>query len=164
MIPIWLLSLPLNLIKEASDERHIPWDLLASICSVESNGNPHAMRYEPIYKWTYNINQYANSLGITVQTEEQMQKHSLGLCQIMGGLARSELGFKGHLVELLDPKVNLSLGALHLSRLLKKYSEVEAIAAYNAGSPRLSAGGHFVNQPYVNKVSSRLNDLRGLIP
>lgn len=164
MIPIWLLSLPVNLIKIAADDNQINWEVLASICSVESGGNPHVMRYEPNYRWTYNVNQFAHSLGITVQTEEQLQKHSMGLCQIMGGLARSELGFKDHLSKLLDPKVNLDLGAKHLSKLLKKYDEIDAIAAYNAGSPRKSAGGHYENQPYVNKVVSRLNDLRGLIP
>lgn len=165
MIPLWLLTIPVDLVKVAADKNGISWEVLASICSVESNGDSKTMRYEPNYKWTYNVNQFANSLGITPATEEMLQKHSMGLCQIMGGLARSELGLKGHLTELLDKRVNLDLAAKHLSKLMKKYSEEEAIAAYNAGSPRRTqSGGHFVNQGYVNKVYSRLNDLRKIVP
>lgn len=130
---------------------------------VESGGNPYVMRFEPKYIYTLTPAQYAQSLGITRETEEMLQKHSWGLVQCMGSVCR-ELGHKGHLTELLDKELNLDFGARKIKSLLQKYDERSAIAAYNAGSPRKTPGGNFVNQVYVDKVYGYLNTLRGIIP
>lgn len=165
MIPAWFLVLPVDLITDAANKNGVDWALLASIVATESGGNHLTARFEPNYKWTYNINQYANSLNITALTEESLQKHSWGLCQIMGGLARSDLGFSGHLTDLLDKKKNLDLGAKYLAKLsLKYHEERDVVAAYNAGSARLDKSGvNYINQQYVDKVYARLNNLRQIV-
>jgi soluble lytic murein transglycosylase len=63
-----------------------------------------------------------------------------GAVQLMPGTARGHavaLGL-GRTPDLYDPSVNLRLGALELSRLIKNFGEIEpALAAYNAGESRI---------------------------
>jgi len=61
--------------------------------------------------------------------------------------------------DLLDPSTNLTLGITHLQSLLTRYGSPGAIAAYNAGTPRLNSSGQYVNsrgdtmvQGYVDSV------------
>lgn len=94
---------------------------------------------------------------------------ALGLAQLMPSTAKEE----GWTTEqsLLNPEVNLALGARHLKRLLGAYPEKEfAIAAYNSGAapvnrwrtraPKLSAAewveriGYPETKAYVKKVLS----------
>jgi len=144
---------------EGLDER-----LLLAICTIESSLNPYAVRYEPAYKYTVSPRDWASKMRLSVETEECLQKFSYGLAQIMGGVMR-EYGFSGNLQTcLLNPKVSLTYSAKHLKNYLRRHgSEVEAIAAYNAGSPRKTSGGMFVNQSYVDKVDRELRKLRALV-
>ena len=78
----------------------------------------------------------------------------------MGATAR-ELGCDAPFLSVLcSPVVGIEYGCRYLARQLERYgSEVEAVAAYNAGSARRS-GDEFVNQSYVDKVMQARERLR----
>jgi hypothetical protein len=121
-------------------------ELIRAFCLVESNNNTWAYRYEPQYKYLVGD---PNSIS---PTERIGQMISWGLTQVMGGVAR-EHGFTGQFTELCDPEVGLLYGMKHLQRYYSKYKDWDdAIASYNAGSPRRNESGHYVNQFYVDKV------------
>ena len=154
----------LTVIKEVAQAEGLDEKLLQAICTVESSLDPYAVRYEPAYKYTVSPREWASQMRLSVETEEVLQKTSYGLAQIMGGVMR-EYGFSGKLQTcLLNPKIPLTYSAKHLKNYLRRYgSEVEAIASYNAGSPRKTPGGMFVNQTYVDKVDRELRKLRTLV-
>ena len=133
----------------------IPPALVLGIIETESNGNPHAARYEQNYRWT--LPQAPRPGNCTQNTETVMQKTSWGLMQIMGAVAR-EHGFTGWLSALTGPEQNVIVGLIHLVKLHKrffeKYGMDGVVAAYNAGSPRFEEGGKFVNQKYVDLVKA----------
>lgn len=131
--------------------RNIPYSLVMSIISVESAFDTYAVRYEPKWSWFSRPGYWSFKDAITDETERVLQKMSFGLMQIMGAVAR-ELGHDGSLLELVNPQVNIALGTLKLSQLLEKYSLHSAIAAYNAGSPRLLPSGEYTNQKYIDAV------------
>ncbi len=161
-VPPFLLSLPLKLIANKAKEHRLDWELIACMVSVESMGNRFATKYEPTYRWINRPSMYANTLGISRITEETHQKTSWGLGQLMGGLCR-DLGFNRHLPELTDPALNLEYMCRFVRTLSTKYGDEErVIAAYNAGSPRKLPGGLFVNQGHVDKVCSKLHELRDI--
>jgi soluble lytic murein transglycosylase-like protein len=55
--------------------------------------------------------------------------------------------------DLYEPILNIWLGARYLKTLYDKYANWnKAVAAYNAGSPRYTQAGMFLNQGYVNAV------------
>lgn len=136
--------------------------LAKAIVTVESHWRPEVSRFEPHWKYLYFPREFASKLGITVETETVMQSMSIGLMQVMGSVAR-ELGFKDNLSKLFDPKTNMTYGVRKLRTLLTKYSnEDDVIVSYNAGSPRKTAGGMYVNQQYHDKVSAELRKLRAL--
>lgn len=159
MMPAWAMTLPWPEITAAAEKNKIPPVLVAAIVMVESSGQPHAMRFEPHFRWLKDPKYYAGRLGITVETETALQKMSFGLMQIMGGTARG-LGFDGYLTELTNPRENLKWGCQYLAQHFARYPWHEAIAAYNAGSPRYE-DGRLVNVAYVDKVLKRVNDLKG---
>ena len=132
-------------------------DLIHAIILTESAGDPLAMRYEPGFRWTVQ-DPDGRPRTCTVKTEERLQMFSFGLMQIMGATAR-DLGFKGWLSELLDPKVNIKYGTLLLISLSKRYQGDDIIASYNAGSPRFTTSGDYVNQEYVDKVKEKIANL-----
>lgn len=135
--------------------------LLESIVEVESSFDELACRYElACDKYVINVEEHAKNCRISKTTEHQLQKFSFGLGQIMGFKLR-EMGHTGSLLECLNPDVNLLYSARFIARLLQKYGkEDQAIASYNAGSPRYLADGQFVNSAYVNKVSVILKKKR----
>ena len=152
-----------QVIKDVAAKEGLDHELLLAICMVESSLDPYAVRYEPAYKWVLSPREWASQMRLSVATEETLQKTSYGLAQIMGAVMR-EYGFSGKLQTcLLNPSVPLSYSAKHLKNYLRCYgTEVEAISAYNAGSPRKTAGGMFLNQTYVDKVSAELRKLRAI--
>jgi soluble lytic murein transglycosylase-like protein len=155
----WIARLPLNVIYETSIDAGVPWTLVAAIVQTESGGDPMAIRFEPDYKYVFKVSEFAKNNAITQTTELMIQKSSLGLCQVMGGLAR-ELGHQGSLLELLIPEVNLKLATKHIKNLIVKYPiRDDMIAAYNAGSPIKGLDGKYRNQGYVDKVVGYLNAL-----
>lgn len=153
-----------EIIEKVAKEQGIDPKLLLAICTVESSLNPFAIRYEPAWSYYYFVNEHASRLGITQTTERVLQACSYGLAQIMGSVARS-YGYSENLTKMFSgPEIPLRYSAMHLKNFITKYgSEVDAISAYNQGSPRKTPGGLYQNQRYVDKVSQELTKLRALI-
>lgn len=92
----------------------------------------------------------------------QSAEGSLGLMQVQLPTAR----YMKCNTDLMDPIVNIKCGCKFLNHLLSKYKLNDAIASYNAGSPRLCRTGHlrpsgkacsigkYINDDYVTKVLS----------
>lgn len=80
--------------------------------------------------------------------------------QVMGAVAR-ELGHEGAMHKLCEPEKGLTYGTKLLKKLVNKYENIEdAVAAYNAGSPRRTEDGEYVNQYYVDAIMSNLEQLQ----
>ena len=142
------------LIQSAARTHSLPAALVRAIIAIESDGNPWAVRYEPAFYARYLHNKGIKGFApCSDATEARLRAHSFGLMQIMGATAR-ETGFREtFLTALCDPEVGLEWGSRYLSGLLKKYGNLEAaVAAYNAGSPRKTNNGKWVNQGYVDKI------------
>ena len=147
--------------------------LVTALVMVESGGNTNAWNPEPQYRYFWNVRKNAPFRFLTViesrseippqdfpclagdpDQEWWGQQASWGLMQVMGALAR-ELGYSDPYLPGLcsDPARNLSLGCLHLGRLLKwaNGNVDKALAAYNGGK-----GGNMTppyrNQFYADKV------------
>ncbi len=135
-----------------------PW--LVAIFRVESSFDPNAVRYEADYKYVWNVAENAKALGITKRTEEQFQKTSWGLGQIMGGTARW-LGYKGPLTGLLDVETNVHFAGLYWEHLLTKYNgnRNQALAAYNAGNVKGCTDTACSNIDYVRKVMAEAQNM-----
>lgn len=89
---------------------------------------------------------------------------SWGLMQLLLSTARGVLS-KPDLTttQLIQPRVNIEAGVKFLSQLWSRFGNMrDAIAAYNAGSPRLNAQGKYVNQDYVDKVTKNYNIYKAL--
>jgi len=136
----------LPIIKTIASQHEIPWGLVAAICTKESSMDPWAVRYEPSYKYFVGVQE------VLTATERMQQMTSWGLMQVMGGVAR-ENGYLGWLTKLSTPAVGINYGVLHLRKYFVRYQNwPDAIAAYNAGSPRRLSDGQYMNQSYVDKV------------
>jgi soluble lytic murein transglycosylase-like protein len=86
---------------------------------------------------------------------------SWGLMQVMGAVAR-EYGHEGHCGLLFKPEIGLDYGCRHLKMYFDKFSDwKDAVASYNAGSPRKREDGSYQNQAYVDKVSKRFEQIKG---
>lgn len=125
-------------------------ELVAAVVEVESLGQAGAMRHEPLFRYT---DPRAQRPAISSRdTDLVAQKISWGLMQVMGGTARTELGFAGWLPELCIPAVGLDLGCRYLARLIARFGETGGVSAYNQGLPRKNHDGRFKNQRYVDDV------------
>jgi soluble lytic murein transglycosylase-like protein len=135
--------------------------LLLAMIQVESSGRPYASRYEPgTIRYIRDAYQYARAAGVTAETENVGQQTSWGLMQVMGFTAR-ELGFAGNLPELCIPANGVEYGCRYLKRLQDRFGkpgtlgfDERVVVSYNAGSPRKTADGKFVNEGYLKKVWS----------
>jgi|SRR6185503_7139703 len=141
-----------NAVEVCSYQYQLPANLVLAICQIESSFDPWAFRYEPQYKYLL-----GDRLTMSL-TEKFGQMCSWGLMQVMGGVAR-EHGYKGPLPQLCLPDLGVNYGCKHLQKFFLKYKNYpDAIASYNAGSPRrLEAGGDYVNQYYVKNVQAAWN-------
>ncbi len=134
--------------------------LVMAMVMVESGNRSNVARYEDHYRWLVDPSTHAKRLGISQETETQLQKFSWGLLQTMGGTVRG-LGYMGFLPELCVPQVGVRWGCVFLQQLSMRYeSTEEVIASYNAGSPRRNDDGTFVNQIYVDKVLKFYNTIK----
>lgn len=84
---------------------------------------------------------------------------SWGLMQLLLSTARGVLGDPNlTTTQLINPRVNIEAGTKLISQNLNRFGNMrDAIAAYNAGSPRLNAQGQYVNKDYVDKVTKNYN-------
>lgn len=144
-------------IDRAARQHGLPPELVRAIVEVESEGKPLSARYEPAF-----YDRYVKDAKIkatppcSLATERMLRASSFGLMQIMGQTAR-EVGFEGtFLTELCEPEIGLEYGCRYLAKLARqhhdRYGWEGVVAAYNAGSPRPTDSGHWVNQPYVDKI------------
>jgi soluble lytic murein transglycosylase-like protein len=84
---------------------------------------------------------------------------SWGLMQLLLVTAREVLGNPTlSTTQLIQPRVNIEAGTKFILQNLNRFGNMrDAIAAYNAGSPRLNAQGKYVNQAYVDRVTNNYN-------
>lgn len=137
---------------ELSAKHSADAEIIGAICMVESAGNTFAMRYEPEWSYLLDVEKWAKKTNASQATETTGQKTSWGLMQIMGTVAR-EHGFDDYFPKLCVPEIGLEYGILHFIKFLKQHDDLlDAIASYNAGSPRQKQNGEYVNQRYVDKV------------
>jgi soluble lytic murein transglycosylase-like protein len=133
--------------------------LVGAIAMTESSWDPAATRFEPLWKYFVDVPRWAAEAGVTYDEERRDQATSWGLMQVMGSVAR-ELGYTGRLADLrYNAEAGAALGCKKLAALLRTYpQETDAIAAYNAGSPRRldDGSGRYVNAGYVDAVYQHL--------
>lgn len=148
----WVLKLPWDILSVISEKHGLEPELVAAVSYQESGGNRYAMRYEPNWSYLYQPDKFAKDLGISRDSELQAQKFSYGYMQTMGSVAR-ELGFTDSLIRLCEPFNAYEFGCAKLAECFKRFSIMdEAIAAYNAGTPKRMSDGSLSNQQYVNSV------------
>lgn len=167
--PEWLKNLPLPKVNKYAEYYNLDAILVAAVVQIESAGNTWAVRFEPTFKNTFSICSLADSIGCSSATMEMMQKTSWGLMQVMGATAY-ELGLGAEYApelkwpsSLLDPDRGMTFGCRYLKSRVDKFGadpEV-AYAAYNAGSPRTTRAGMFVNQQNVDKFMRCYRELGG---
>lgn len=155
--------------------------VLRALVTVESGGNPWAERYEPAFRYFWDLrhgkpfrrpdtSELASleapgdfwPLAGAPEQEWHNQRTSFGLGQVMGAVAR-ELGFRGpYLSELFDPEINLSYTALKLQVELKwaggNYRS--ALASYNGGRQMNQPGAPLRNEKYVVKVETAMRSIQ----
>jgi len=134
--------------------------LVAAMVEIESGGNEHAMRFEPV--WYERLHKVDVPRGVSEATERMQQATSWGLMQVLGVTARERGCDAPFLSVLCTPVVGLEYGCQYLQWQFERYGELsDAVAAYNAGSVRLSEDGSYVNQAYVDKVMRAYARKRG---
>lgn len=165
---------------DAGKRCNIPVGLVLAFCSVESNWNQWAWRPEARYRFLWNCatDTPFRRLTITENNAEAPpadfpaypgaasagaewtgQQASWGLMQVMGAVAR-EMGFHGpYLPQLCDPATGLDIGTKFFLVLMARHGKaLDAIAAYNAGSPQRNPDGTYINQQYVDKVTAKWHE------
>lgn len=140
----------------------LDFNLVKAICQVESGFEPNSARYERLFSYIFKPNEFISkgNNNINVSTETMFQMTSWGPMQIMGSVAR-ERGFLGFLPTLCQPDLGIYFGCKHLKTFILKHKNLDdAIASYNAGSPRRDSEGKYVNQKYVDLVNQFMNSYR----
>jgi soluble lytic murein transglycosylase-like protein len=135
--------------------------LVSAIVQVESSGDEGAMRFEP--HWYDRLDDVDPPRGVSAATERMQLSTSWGLMQVLGVTAR-EFGCDAPFLSVLcEPVVGIEYGCQVLASKFERYDGVtlDAVAAYNAGSVRLSADGSYANQGYVDKVMREYARQRG---
>ncbi len=129
--------------------------IIMGIIETESSFNPYAARYEPHYRWLVTPEKFFRNYTTNPETEVILQKTSIGLMQLMGANYRA-LGYTRPLTAVFeDVDTQIRYGIKFFLNLYEKYESIPAaVAAYNAGSPRKTQTGRYVNQAYVDKVLS----------
>lgn len=150
----WVKKLPIDTATSIATKFSLDHRLVLAIIQQESGGQSFACRFEPQYKWLYNVNSLAKSVGCTVNTMTVMQMTSWGLMQVMGAVAYED-GFnpRQYVSQLVLPHIGIEYGCRRLEKLWKKYNTInEVISAYNAGSLNYDNSGKYNNQNYVDSV------------
>ena len=115
----------------------------------------------------YDVNYNLIKAVITTESSWNVKARSrvkaLGLMQIMKACATD---FKTPHSEMYDPYVNVTVGTMYLSKLLKQFPDVEtALVAYNEG-PRHAKkykDEYIYNSNYVTKVTTHLMNYEAVI-
>lgn len=119
------------IINEMSLKYNIEPALIKAIIKTESNWDVNASRYEA-----------------------HKGDASWGLMQLLLATARTVLGNANlTTTQLIQPRVNIEAGTKLMADNWTRWGNLrDAVAAYNAGSPRLGKDGKYVNSLYVDKV------------
>lgn len=150
----WIKRIPVETATTISSKYSLDHRLVIAIIQQESGGQSFACRFEPNYKWLYNVNDLAKSVGCTANTMTVMQMTSWGLMQVMGAVAYED-GFnpKQYVSQLVLPHIGIEAGCKRLEKLWKKHKTIDqVISAYNAGSLNYDNSGKYNNQNYVDSV------------
>lgn len=144
----------------AADAWKLDRALVCAIVMQETKGNPWLTRFEPNWQYWEMPIAFASSNSVNTATERMMQSMSWGPMQIMGSVAR-EMGFGAELTRLALPEFALAYSCKKLAAIFEKHpTEDDAIAAWNAGSPRKKEDGTYSNQAYVDGVHGFLQQFR----
>jgi hypothetical protein len=156
----------------------LPLPLVLAVINTESDGDLHAWRAEPAYRYLWDNAKQRPFRALTQAetrsetppadftspraivcsrtTEWWGQQASWGPMQVMGAVAR-ELGFTAHFPEMCGA-LGVKLGCRYLANLARRFYNRHGwpgvVAAYNAGSVRFAQGGLFENQVYVDKIAA----------
>jgi soluble lytic murein transglycosylase-like protein len=145
-------------ILESASKNEIRVALVAAVILQESNGNPWASRYEPIF-----YDRYLRHLGrstmpgfippsdmVDILTEKHHRATSWGSMQCMGETAREAGYMETELVKLLVPAIGIKWGCKILANCLKKAGgdERKALLFWNGGG----------NSLYPDKVFDRIDN------
>jgi hypothetical protein len=156
--PLWYAKIPWDAVHKICDDLDLDADLVAAMIMTESGGDHLAVRFEPKWRAFVTPEIFCRTTNITFDTEKFMQACSFGVLQVMGAVAR-ECGFVGPILGLADMETGLLYGCKKLKKCLAKYDEVEAICAYNCGTPMKTPAGKYTNQDYLDKVHGYLKEL-----
>ncbi len=109
----------------------VPPALVKATIKQESNWDVNASRYE-----------------------QHLQDTSWGLMQVLLKTGKEVLGNDQLTIQqLIEPVTNIIAGTKYLGMLWTRFGNIrDAIAAYNAGSPKLGKDGKYVNAEYVDSV------------
>jgi|SRR5271165_7204960 len=132
--------------RAAAAERLDP-ALVCAVVEQESNWNPWAIRYEPLFFAKYVAPLYTNNkVGAT---EAYARGISWGLMQVMGQVARETGVTSPFLSTLCDPAVGLAVGCKILRHKLDAANNElpRALLAWNGGA----------NPDYPDEVQSKLS-------
>ncbi len=142
------------LARQIAGQHGLPPELVLALCQVESGWQPFAARFEPGFKWL--LTGCDKPETCSTGTEQQFQKTSFGLMQIMGAAAR-ERGHAGWLTELCDPACGLQYGCRHLQwfagRFLSTHGWPGVIRAWNTGRAEETPSG----LAYQNRIEAALH-------
>lgn len=141
-----------QLFRRIGEEKFVDWRLLMAHAKTESSLNPNAVNLE----------------------KPDTQDGSYGLMQIYvvwgkngRPINRLNLPEWNNITEekLLDPELNVRLGAGIIKENVDRYGMPRAIAVYNRYAERLQPQyGPFVNQKYVNRVLTFYKQLKKEFP
>ena len=155
----------LPIIKPIASLFNLDLRLVVAVIITESNGDTNAMKYEPHYKWLYNVEEIAIDLKTSTETIETQQKTSWGLFQLMGAIYHEKIG-PYPVTDLLKPEINIYLGCKFLSEKAEKFgpNHLDIYAAYNAGSVRKTPTGKYYNHFNVQRFGRIYNRIQGQFP
>jgi soluble lytic murein transglycosylase-like protein len=119
------------LVVRIATQYNVPPALVKGVIKQESNWDVNASRYELA-----------------------LNDSSWGLMQVLLRTAKETLDNPNLTIQqLIEPTTNITAGTKYLGILWNRYGNIrDAIAAYNAGSPRLGKDGKYVNASYVDNV------------
>jgi soluble lytic murein transglycosylase-like protein len=135
------------LARRAAEEEGLDPALVCAVVEQESNWNPWAIRYEPLFFAKYVAPLYTNNkVGAT---EAYSRGISWGLMQVMGQVAREKGVSSLYLSALCDPANGLSIGCRVLREKLSAANgdSARALLAWNGGGNPDYAAEVFARMP-----------------
>lgn len=129
----------LPIVRQEASSQGVEAALIMAVIAVESSFRPHVTQTTPSGITSYGLMQLILPTGRDMARNQSLTPQ-----------------------DLFDPALNIRLGTRYLRYQLTRYGNdyTQAIAAYNAGTARTRSDGTFINQGYVDKVVTKLNEYR----